>query len=421
MMESTGALRYFTTIKNGSTPASGEPAYWDGDTAWATPDDLGRLNSNRISETKRTITPLAVAENHLNVVPAETVLMSTRAPIGHMAIAAVPMAFNQGCRALIPNERTFGPYLLYLLKSRVPELNASANGTTFVELSRDDLASVRIALPSLETQKRIATFLDAKTARIDELIAKKEALLDQLAENRRAIITQAVTKGLNPAAPMKDSGIDWLGQIPAHWSVIRLRFLLNEDTRNGLYKTKDEFSDGGVPFVQMGEAFRDIRFRGGTKDRVLTDAKEIARWSLQAGDFLIARRSIVFEGSGKSVLIEQLDEPHLFESSMIRIRLSNRVLPKFLSNYFQSAVCRAFFLAITKQVTISGIDSQQLKDIPVPVPPDPEAREAAEYIDHASARLAELEAQVQLSLTRLTGYRASLITAAVTGQIERLR
>jgi type I restriction enzyme S subunit len=279
MMESTGALRYFTTIKNGSTPASGEPAYWDGDTAWATPDDLGRLNSNRISETKRTITPLAVAENHLNVVPAETVLMSTRAPIGHMAIAAVPMAFNRGCRALIPNERTFGPYLLYLLKSRVPELNASANGTTFVELSRDDLASVRIALPSLETQKRIATFLDAKTARIDELIAKKEALLDQLAENRRAIITQAVTKGLNPAAPMKDSGIDWLGQIPAHWSVIRLRFLLNEDTRNGLYKTKDEFSDGGVPFVQMGEAFRDIRFRGGTKDRVRIPRIVISRFA----------------------------------------------------------------------------------------------------------------------------------------------
>lgn len=417
----SGALRYFATVKNGTTPASGEPTYWDGDIAWATPDDLGRLAGNYIVETKRTVTKLAQKENNLNLVPADTVLMSTRAPIGHMAITTKPLTFNQGCRALIPLEATWAPYLFYLLKSRVPELNASANGTTFVELSRDELAAIRIALPPIETQKRVAAFLDEKTARIDALIEKKRALLDRLAEQRQAIITQAVTKGLNPAAPMKDSGIDWLGQIPAHWEVKRLRFLLDGDTLNGLYKPKDQFDEDGVPFIQMGEAFQSVVFRGGTKDRVLATPREIEQWSLRCGDFLIARRSIVFDGSGKSVLIGESPEGHLYESSMIRLRIENPEYSSYLSYYFQSSTCRAFILAITKQVTISGIDSQQIKNIFVPCPPLSEARNISSFVQSTEKNVARVRLSVERSIEKLTEFRSALITAAATGQIEGLR
>lgn len=275
--------------------------------------------------------------------------------------------------------------------------------------------------PPLNIQKRIANFLDEKTGRFDALIAKKQTLLDRLAEKRQAIITQAVTKGLNPAAPMKQSGIEWLGQIPAHWEVKRLRYILDGDTRNGLYKPKDQFDEDGVPFVQMGEAFRDLRFVGGTKDRVISNPVEVCRWGLQLGDFLIARRSIVFEGSGKSVIIGPIEEPHLFESSMIRIRPLDPHFSTFLSYYFQSKVCRAFFLSITKQVTISGIDSQQLKDIVVPVPPEAEAAEISRYLEERERHIENLEGLTKGSIDRLDEYRATLISAAVTGQIEGLR
>ena len=97
---------------------------------------------------------------------------------------AMPMAFNQGCRGIIPGDTVFGPFLYYLLKSRAPELNAMANGTTFVELSSDELAAVPIEIPPLDTQRRIARFLDEKTARIDRLIEKKRELLERLAEKR---------------------------------------------------------------------------------------------------------------------------------------------------------------------------------------------------------------------------------------------
>ena len=117
-------------------------------------------------------------------------------------------------------------------------------------LSTDNIKPLRIAFPPLETQKRIAAFLDEKTARIDALIEKKRALLDRLAEKRQAIITQAVTKGLNPAAPMKDSGIDWLGQIPAHWEVIALNKVTTKITNGYVGPTRDLFVEEGVRYIQ---------------------------------------------------------------------------------------------------------------------------------------------------------------------------
>ena len=193
MTPRSGALRYFGRIKSGTTPASGESEYWDGDVKWATPEDLGKLAGERIAETKRQVTELAVDETNLSVLPRDSIIISTRAPIGHMGINDEPMAFNQGCRGIIPGKRVHGPFLYYLIKSRVPELNAIANGTTFVELSRDELAAVLITLPSLEIQQRIAQFLDEKTALIKELVEKISLSIEFLDEYRSALITAAVT------------------------------------------------------------------------------------------------------------------------------------------------------------------------------------------------------------------------------------
>ena len=277
-------------------------------------------------------------------------------------------------------------------------------------------------LPPLDTQRRIARFLDGKTARIDGLIEKKRALLDRLTEKRLALITRAVTKGLNAQTPMKPSGIDWLGDIPVHWEVKRLRFLLNSGTLNGLYKTKEEFDPEGIPFVQMGEAFRSPVFDGGTEDCVNASKEEIEKWGLLNGDFLIARRSIVFEGSGKSVLVSGLEGPHLFESSMIRIRPQNpQDRSEYLSFYFQSHIGRESILSVTKRVTISGIDSQQIKSLHVPIPPNSEARDIAESCETCDRITQHIEGEISASIERLAEFRSALITEAVTGQLAELR
>lgn len=316
-----------------------------------------------------------------------------------------------------------GGYLVWLCRSAPlnDQFKVGANGVTRFGLGQYPLKNALIAIPPIEIQQRIARFLDEKTKRIDALIEKKQALLERLAEKRQALITHAVTKGLDPDAPMKPSGVDWLGDIPIHWDLKRLRFLCDGGTLNGLYKPKEQHSADGVPFVQMGEAFRSEIFDGNTKDRVLSSEFEVDKWGLKPGDFLIARRSLVFEGSGKSVMIGAVDEDHVFESSMIRIRL---LFPKtfsgFLSNYFRSSVCRAFVLSITKQVTISGIDSQQLKEVLIPVPPEAEAQKISETCQKLRSDIEVTEKSVTSSVALLSEHRSALITAAVTGQLADL-
>lgn len=412
-------------MRTGHTPARGEATYWaDCSIPWFTLADVWQIRHGKqkfLGETAENISTLGLKNSAAELLPAGTVVLSRTASVGFTGIMPVPMATSQDFWNWVCGPQLSPDFLYWQLSAMGDTFRQLTNGSTHKTIYQGDAASLRICVPPLETQKRIAAFLDEKTAQIDALIAKKQSLLERLAEKRQAIITQAVTKGLNPAAPMKDSGIEWLGQVPLHWELKRLRFLLEGDTRNGLYKPKDQFDDDGVPFVQMGEAFRDLCFSGGTKDRVVSSQSELSRWGLRSGDFLIARRSIVFDGSGKSVLIGDLEELHLFESSMIRIRLIDPKFSEYLSYYFQSLPCRAFFLSVTKQVTISGIDSQQLKDIWILIPSKSETDEIAIHIKDAEDRLSTLLELARKSIAELVTYRSALITAAVTGQIEGLQ
>ena len=323
-----------------------------------------------------------------------------------------------------PGPEMDGGFMAWLCRAEPlnNQFKLAANGVTRFGLGQYPMKNAFIALPPLGTQRQIARFLDEKTARIDGLIDKKRALLDRLAEKRQALITRAVTKGLDPHAPMKRSGIDWIGDIPAHWETMRLRFLLNGGTLNGLYKTKEEFDPEGIPFVQMGEAFRSPVFNGGTEDCVNASKNEIEKWGLLGGDFLIARRSIVFEGSGKSVLVSDLEGAHIFESSMIRIRPQDpENHSKYLSFYFQSQIGRESILSVTKRVTISGIDSQQLKSIHVPIPPNSDARDIAATCESYDRNVQDIEKELSASIKRLAEYRSALIGGAVTGQLAELR
>ncbi|MBC6405248.1 MAG: restriction endonuclease subunit S, partial [Rhodospirillales bacterium] len=171
-------------VFNGATPASGKPAYWDGDIPWVGPADLGKLKSRFIEHGGRSITAEGYASCGTRMVPAGTILLSIRAPIGHMAIAAQPLCFNQGCRGLVPRPMVRTDFAYWSLLSRRSQLEAAGQGTTFVELGRHQLRAERIPLPDLEIQKAIAAFLDRETARIDGLIETKQRFVALLGEKR---------------------------------------------------------------------------------------------------------------------------------------------------------------------------------------------------------------------------------------------
>ncbi|HOO93163.1 MAG TPA: restriction endonuclease subunit S, partial [Opitutales bacterium] len=173
--------------------------------------------------------------------------------------ASEDLIASTGFCVVRPSEKVDSSFLGWAAKSEqfVEEVVARSVGVSYPAINASELVKIEVPLPPLDTQRRIAAFLDEKTARIDGLIAKKRELLERLAEKRQALITQAVTKGINPHAPMKPSGIDWLGDIPAHWEVKQLKNMALIET--GYAFKSDHFIDDGVPVLRIGDILFDGR------------------------------------------------------------------------------------------------------------------------------------------------------------------
>jgi type I restriction enzyme S subunit len=185
------ALGEVATIINGGTPKSEVAAYWDGDVDWLTPKDMGKLDGHLVDVTPRRISREGLAKCSARQVPANSVIMSTRAPIGHLAINTVPMAFNQGCRGMVPGEKLDAKYLFYVLSANVQALDDLGTGTTFKELSAGSLKAFPVPLPPLDEQKRIVEVLDAAFEGLSRARAHTETNLQNARELFESITRQA--------------------------------------------------------------------------------------------------------------------------------------------------------------------------------------------------------------------------------------
>ncbi|MCY4516257.1 MAG: restriction endonuclease subunit S [Acidimicrobiaceae bacterium] len=188
-----GQLRRIFRIANGGTPATSDEDNWDGEIVWLTPDDLGRNDGKGISGGRRNITPEGLRSSGARLAPSSSVVLSTRAPIGHLAVTDLPAATNQGCRTLVPMTETVSGFAYYsLIASRVV-LQAAGKGSTFMELSAADLAQHRLPQPPPDEQQAISDYLDTQSQSIDTLRAKAELSIERLSEYRSALISAAVT------------------------------------------------------------------------------------------------------------------------------------------------------------------------------------------------------------------------------------
>ena len=214
-------IRTVTKLINGATPSTTIPEYWDGDILWITPDDLGKSQEIFITDSKRRITEKGYEVCGTTLAPPGSIVLSTRAPIGHIGILGSPACTNQGCRLLSLKENFQSTYAFYQLTAARPELESLGQGTTFTELSRGTLAAFQIALPPVEDQTAIVRYLDEADKKIQEYISAKQKLIALLEEQRQAIIHQAVTRGLDPnvEAEALRRGLAWrragaLGSLP---------------------------------------------------------------------------------------------------------------------------------------------------------------------------------------------------------------
>jgi type I restriction enzyme S subunit len=408
-------LKFLGKLSNGATPSSSDPGNWEGDIVWVTPDDLGQLDGRYLSDSRRKITQDGYESCGTKIIPQGSLVLSTRAPIGHLAILSVAACFNQGCKGFSPNELIIPEYAFYWLLSHKTDLQVLGLGTTFVELSRHSLANYEIGAPSIEIQRQIISYLDKRCAEIDDLIAKKRKLLKLLAEKRSALITRAVTKGLDPNAPMKPSGIDWLGDIPAHWDApYRLKFLTTVSGGLTPSTSNADYWRGDIPWVSPKDMkVFDI---SDSEDKITELAlAETSLNVIQPDAVLFVVRGMIL---AHTFPIAVNSVPVTINQDMKALRCDDRLLPKYLACFLKGVDRHILSLVETSAHGTKALRSESWRELYVPLPTIDEQQKLLSAIDEGTADIDKSASLVQRAIDQLSEYRAAIITKAVTGELE---
>lgn len=187
------SIKRIVNIINGSTPKSDIESYWEGDIVWVTPSDLSQVENKYINSSKRRITQSGFYSCGTSLVPENSIILSTRAPIGSLAINKTILCTNQGCKSLVLKRESISLFFYYLLLISTEQLNLLGRGSTFLELSSEDLGSFSVTVPPFTEQQQIAEYLDQETQKIDSLIQKSQHMVILLKERKTALISAAVT------------------------------------------------------------------------------------------------------------------------------------------------------------------------------------------------------------------------------------
>lgn len=304
-------------------------------------------------------------------------------------------------------------YLFYLAKTI--QFSRYSTNTALPSMTQEHLANFAFAAPkSSEERNAIASFLDYETAKIDTLIEKQQQLIKLLKEKRQAVISHAVTKGLNPDAPMKDSGVEWLGKVPKHWTDTKLKYVTHQII-DAEHKTAPYFDDGNYMVCRTTNV-RDgkLKLEGAKFTNLITYKEWVNRGIPEQGDILFTR-----EAPAGEACIYYGDIPLCLGQRMVLFKLNKcRVLPEYFLHSLYSGLADEFIKQLSQGSTVVHFNMSEIKNIPLFEPPISEQREIAaqlvKVLDKYDSLLYAAEKNIKLMQER----RSSLISSAVTGKID---
>jgi type I restriction enzyme S subunit len=295
-------------------------------------------------------------------------------------------------------------------------MTRSKQSTNLASISSTNLMELPVILPPESEQQLILNYVADQTGKIDALVAEQRRLMTLLKEKRQAVITHAVTRGLNPDAPMKPSGIEWLGVVPAHWNVIALKRIA--DVQTGVAKGKDHGSRTtvAVPYLRVAnvqDGYLDL-------ENVATmeiPAEDLSRYALRRGDVLMNEGGD-FDKLGRGHVWDRQIDPCITQNHVFAVR------PRTVSSSWVNAItgsnfAQFYFMTRSKQSTnLASISSTNLMELPVILPPESEQQSILTFIADQTARFDTLTTEAQRAIDLLQERRTALISAAVTGQID---
>lgn len=316
--------------------------------------------------------------------------------------------------AVKPTNNIDSDFLTYLFKAydNCKAFHSMGKGLRQT-LSYGELRKYQLLYPNLKEQQKIAEYLDMKCGEIDELVVLQEKMIEELKAYKQSVITEAVTKGLNPNIPMKDSGIEWIGEIPEHWEIKELKFAL-EGLCDGTHGTYERVSDGklllsakniGDNGIVVGDNESQISY----EDYV----KIVSNGFPRKGDVLLCCVGSI----GKCCLFEN-DEPVAFQRSVAFLRNNKTILSRYLMFLLKSNIMQAQYGMFARKSAQSGIYMGLIKDFIIVSPSLSEQQQIADYLDRKCAEIDDLVAVKQQKIESLKEYKKSLIYEYVTGKKE---
>jgi type I restriction enzyme S subunit len=403
-------LKHFTRFCGGGTPSRDTDAFWNGTIPWVSPKDM-KVES--IWQSEEYITAAGLENSSSTLVPKGRLLMVVRSGILQhtipIAINEVPVALNQDMKALSFSDDLCltGFFLRWVQGLNKPLLLAWAKqGATVESIEHSYLSETIVPLPPKREQQIIVDFLDKETSKIDALVREQQALIDLLAEKRRTLISHSVTKGLKKNVPMKSSGVEWLGDVPAHWELCAtkrlFRLIVEPAPENNDFELLSIYTDIGV------RPRRELEAKG--NKATTTDGY----WIVRKGD-LIVNKLLAWMGAIGISHYNGVTSP-----AYDILRQRKELEPQFYDYLFRCGICFTEFRRYSRGIMDMRLRLyfDELGQLLMPYPPVSEQRAIVAFLESETERFDLLTEEAERAIALLQERRAALIAAAVTGKID---
>ncbi|MGS2743922.1 restriction endonuclease subunit S [Halomonas sp. LS-001] len=316
-----------------------------------------------------------------------------------------------------PNANNCSSFLFYWMLAIKQKgfVDVLCNKSTIAHFTAEKVASVPTPFPPGSEQTQIATFLDHETARIDALVEEQQRLITLLKEKRQAVISHAVTKGLDPDVPMKDSGVEWLGEVPEHWGVQSINQVTQKITNGYVGPTRDILVSAGVPYVQATHIKNGVINFDGKYFVTPEWSNKMRKSILQEGDVLIVQTGA---GTGDVAVVSSSEEGYNCHALIILQPVSEKLVGAYLAKFLQSHVGKSVLFSLRTGGMHPHLNCGEVKFIKMPIPSCEEQVKISAYISSISSVIDELTAESKKAIKHLQERRTALISAAVTGKID---
>lgn len=309
-------------------------------------------------------------------------------------------------------------FMMYQLNSEPFWFNASglSSGATMKRISRSKLGNIKVIVPPLKEQEVIAAYLDDVTGKVDALIAEKQTQVKNLRAYRTSLITDTVTHGLNPDAPLRHSGIDWLGDIPQHWEMSALKYLTSKigsgiTPRGG----SEVYLDKGVLFIRSQNVYPDGLHLDDPKYISESIDESMSNTRVYTGDILL---NITGASIGRCCVYTVTESANVNQHVCIIRPLCNLIKNQFLSYVLNSKIGQDQIALFQTGGNREGLNFEQLKNFAIPLPPRSEQQAIAEFLDDKTEKIDALIDELNKQLDELAEYRQAVISEAVTGKVD---